>query len=568
MATYEQWNERLFNYVTSGIPRGARVYLAIDDEVIEYLATQLGTKPSDFSDAVRLKCVRNNAIDLNRIFSQAISQNQYKERPRYLAFLSLMVLAAYHMGESEELGVSGIDYFYYFNSLIGFPKEAGRPTGMAHGTEEKLWNDWSIWLKYQGFQPTAVKVGDHYFTYARSQALLRQSDKNNLWKFFSNNSNKFEDDINKDDLVIKLTVNADYGLTKHLKEILSKDGKVGAQRYEDLSEALIENFEFWIASGRQAERAKAYRKISKGNIMAGLYRIEDFISHQPQFYILAKQPRYIQVSDLSVSYKGRTDYLELERPGWFEPLPWQVDFSEIENGLVVDLKGNKTLTSMILPKRDFWILSPDPDDTSSGIYASWEERTELGIPFVLLIKKNFESDLIHLKNEGLITWKNQPTEINGWYEYKDVVVISDAWSNVSITNKSLLHQFRPRGSISISLRGGLRDPHKNAWLVNHGPEILINSFFDDIELEILRTGEDDIFKRIEVKSGEITQYKWDSPGNYQLRIRSGEEIRERQVTILDWTEISLAKPGKHKPIQIGTTVIYGALIEKDRGEYD
>ena len=562
MATYEQWNERLFNYVTSGIPRGARVYLAIDDEVIEYLATQLGTKPSDFSDAVRLKCVRNNAIDLNRIYSQAISQDQYKNRPRYLAFLCLMVLAAYHMGESEELGVSGIDYFYYFNSLIGFPKEAGRPTGMVHGTEENLWNDWSIWLKFQGLQPTAYKVGDHYYTYARSQTLLRQSDKNNLWKYFSNNTSKFEDDINKDDLVIKLAVNADYGLTKHLKEILSKDGKVGAQRYEDLSEALIENFEFWLASGKQAERAKVYRGISRGNIMAGLYRIEDFISHQPQFFILAKQPRYIQVSDLSVSYKDKTEYLEIERPGWFEPLPWQVDISEIENGLVLDLEGNLSLSSMILPKRDFWILSPDPDDTLSGIYASWEDRPELGIPFVLLIKKYFESDLIHLKKEGLITWIDQPKEINSWYEYKDVVVISDAWSNVSIENRSLLNQFRPRGSISISLRGGLRDPHINAWIVNHGPEILINSFFDDIELEILRTCEDDIFKRIEVKSGEITQYEWNFPGNYQLRIKSGDEIRERQVTILDWTEISLAKPGKHKPMQIGTAVIYGALIEK------
>lgn len=562
MATYDQWNEHLLNYITSGIPRGTRVYVAIDDEVIEYIASQLSTTPSDFAASVRLKCVRNNSIDLHRVFIPGTSSDQYKNKPRYLAFLCAMVLAAYRMGEGIDMGIASNDYFYYFNSLLGLDSEYGRPRGMEHGTEEAIWKDWNIWLKYNGYQPTASKTGDYYYTYALSQALLRQSDKNNLWKFFSNNQSKYPETISKDELLQRLGSDINYGLTNHLKELIRKDGRIGTQRYDDLADAIYENFEAWLASGKQSERTRAFRTISRDSITSGLYRAEDFISRQPQYFLLPKQPRYIQLSEITASHGTFTESLLGERPGWYAPLPWELTIEDIENGLVLPISGSSLIRNLVLPKRDFWILSPDPDDIASGEFASWNEQPEIGIPFVLLAKSALDTDLNWLKNEGLLEWTSPPKIIGNWKEYADMVVISDAWGDVSIENKKLQSQLHPRSSISLSLQGGLRDPHSNAWIVDHGPDILVNSFYSDIEIEIFRTAEDDAQDHFDLKPGILTSYDWNSPGSYRLRVTSGEDALERTITIIDWSSISLSNPDKYQPQKIGSTTIFGAWMEE------
>src|SRR6266545_3789520 len=171
MPSYEQWNKALFEYVITGVPRGARVYLAIDDDVIEFIAFQLNTRPDDFWNVLRTYCKRNKSIDFSHISSQALSQENYTQSPPYIAFLGAMVVAAYRMGESVNQGVASHDYFHYFNGLLGFPVDFGRPPGMAHGSEQVFWDEWNIWLRYHGYQPTAFKTADHYYTYALSQAL-------------------------------------------------------------------------------------------------------------------------------------------------------------------------------------------------------------------------------------------------------------------------------------------------------------------------------------------------------------------------------------------------------------
>jgi hypothetical protein len=562
MATYEQWNESLLEYVISGVPRGARVYLAIDYDVIEFIASRLGTVPGDFLEVVQLRCIKQKAIDLSRFFSRSKAQEDYEQTPQYFAFLCSMVMAAYRMGDDIDQGIASINYFYHFNSIMGLPTDQGRPHGMAHGGEEELWRDWNNWLRFHGYQPTAFMKADHYFTYARSQALLRQSDKNTLWKFFSNNQNKYSELLDKDDILLKLRSDINY-LTKYLKELLEMDGKIGSQRYDALAEAIFENFEAWIASGKQSEPTEALIGISHNILAMGLYRVEDFRSRQSKFYLLPKQPkRYIGDSEISVFYKDKQESLTKDRPGWFEPLPPALAIEEIEDGVILAIDGSQVARQLILPKQDFWILLHDPEYQDSGVYASWEERPELGISFVLLIKKYLEPDLIFLRDEGMLTWSNIPKTMGDWLEYSDIVVISDAWGSVSITSKKLLNQLRPRSSVSISLSGGMRDPLTNAWLVNHGPEIMIFAFDEDLELEIVRTGQEEIFQRFTVNSGNITRPEWDIPGHYQIRVRSGNDIAgERQAAILDWGSISLSKPGNHKPVRIGFASVYGAWID-------
>ncbi|MBL8049626.1 MAG: hypothetical protein JNM46_00250 [Anaerolineales bacterium] len=566
MASYEEWNEALLKYVISGMPRGSRIYLAIDDEAINFISGTLNTLPGNFLEVIQERCIRNNNVRLNHLSVEPIIfQEQHHQTPPYFGFLCFMVLAAYRMGDNVDQGVARGDYFYHFNSMLGLPVDQGRPSAMEGGAEKSLWENWNNWLRVNGYEPTASMRGERYFTYARSQPLLRQSDKDSLWNFFSNYQNKYPDFLDKDEIILKLRHDFNY-LTKYLQELIEVDGKLGSQRYEALADAIFEVFGMWVASGKQSERTEAFRDTFSNPLLMGLYRTENFRSNESQFYLLPKQPkRSIQDIEITVTFKSENAALIVDRPGWFETLKWNIAIDEIEKGLELITNSSRVANKLILPKRDFWILLPDPEFRDSGIFASWEERPELGIPFLLLAKKELETDLKVLKNEGLLVWSKTPKEIGAWLEFSDLVVVSDAWTGVSIAQKNLLNQLRPRNSTTISLNGGLKDPNTNAWLVNHGPEITIFTFERDLELQIIRVGEDEVYESFTVNSNDKKQPKWDVPGRYLIRARSESDSdsgRERQVAIIDWDAITLSTPEKHGSIQMENQSIFGAWVKE------
>src|SRR4051812_35109369 len=100
MATYEAWNRALFDYTLNGVTKGTRIYLAIDDEVIAWIADRLETSTDDFPKVIQLRCLYDDAVHLSRVYAD--EQKDYNTLPRYFAFLCGMVLAAHRMGENEE----------------------------------------------------------------------------------------------------------------------------------------------------------------------------------------------------------------------------------------------------------------------------------------------------------------------------------------------------------------------------------------------------------------------------------------------------------------------------------
>lgn len=563
MATYDEWNNALLQYIIAGLPRGARVFLAVDDEAIEFLANQLKSQVDDFVSAIRLRCIRRDSVDLQRIYSPSISGNSYDQAPRYLTFLGLMVLAAHNMGKEADQGIAKNDYFYYLNVLLGLPSDAGRPSGMKHGAEVELWKDWNIWLRYQGFQPTAPTTLEPYYKIALTQALLRQSDKDNLWRHLSNNDSKYPDHIGKDGLISRLRSDKEYGFTRQLRDLLTSEGKVGSQRYDDLADEIYDVFEGWIDSGKQAERSRVIQGAYRSTLNAGLYRVVNYLTREVQYHLLPKQPRHIHLAGASLEYQSETELLVEQRPGWFEPLPWPLSIEDIENGIQASIKDSERIRQLILPQRNFWILPPDPEDSASGIFATWTERPELGIPFVMLCKKELETDLRRLKEDGLIDWKMDPRPIDSnWLEYEEIVVIGDAWSSAIGEHKELIGQLRPRNTIAISLHGGLRDPQSGVWIVGYGPEITINTFFENVQIEILTTTDEFPLMVLDVKAGETVHYNWSESGNFQLRVTAGAETIERRVTIVEWAALTIEKSFRKQPILFGSHQIWGAHIEE------
>jgi hypothetical protein len=556
--TYEAWNKALIDYTITGLPRGSRIYLAIDDEAIAWVARELDTSPIDFSEVIRLRCLNNEVIELDRIYAD--TPKDYSTPPRYFAFLCAMVLAAHKMGENEETN-SPLDYFTHFNGILGL-SFGGRPPGLEG--EQRLWDDWAFWLLYNGFQPTATKTGTQLYTFARSQALLRGLDKDRLWRHFGSNIGKYMGRLGKGELTAQLRADAKLttsSFPKHLRELLDSEGKLGSTRYDDLSDALYETFDAWVENGRPHERFKTYQTIAPSTIRAGLYRTEDYLSGEIVYYLLPRQPRHIQTSEAVVTYQDVEYPLISSRAGWFEPLPFPFPLTALENTVTLPLQGIEHITSLVVNTVDFWILPSDPDDRTSGVYASWIDRPELGESFVLLCRPELKSDIEILRNEQLINWSHE-VEIGGWVEYSGMMVLGEVWSDVRVEHKELVNQLRPRAYMGIALQGGLRDIKSGAWLVGYGPKLGTYGFANEFSLVVIDlngNSEDVTFDSL--KSGDTISVEWSRPGDFVLRMQSEGEHYERYVRIIDWGDIRLSPVEESVGIKIGNGLIFGAFIE-------
>src|SRR5687768_4528831 len=129
MANYYDWNQAIYQYVTSVLPLGSRVFLSIDDDTLRDAATFLDSIPpvdkrvDDFIRAVRARYVANG-----RVRNITPIGDEFNKVPTYLSFLAATVLAAYRMGEEEEIHPN--NYFTRLNEVLGFPGQSGRPKGL------------------------------------------------------------------------------------------------------------------------------------------------------------------------------------------------------------------------------------------------------------------------------------------------------------------------------------------------------------------------------------------------------------------------------------------------------
>jgi len=561
MATYQEWNKALFDYTLAGLSRGARVYLSIDDEALAWIAASLNTTTEDYIAAVRLKCVYNDTIRLERI---PINTTAMPDEPRYLAFLCAMVLAAHRMGEQKDHDPK--DFFSYFNDIMGLFHTNGRPGGLEQGSEKQLWSHWNRWLQFAGYQPTAheVIVGKP-FSFALSQALLRSVDKNALWRHFGLNTSKYPDRLGKGELLTQLRNDSRVTtshLPKHLEELLQNEGKPGTQRYDDLADSLYESFTAWLEAGRPGERTKGHQITTVTTLRTGLYRTEDYISGDVRYYLLPRQPRHIQVNDARVIWDGNEFQLIPSRHGWFEPLPQEIDLQAVDKGLVLPIEGISNLKRLVLDDADFWILPPDPEDINSGVYASWEDRPEVGVAFLLLCKPSLQMDMQSLRKDGLLDWDNE-TILNGWLEYSGVKVLKDVWSEAQVTHPELVNQLRPRAYVGVVLAGGLRDTRSGAWLTGCGPQVIVNAFAEQVKLRLLDVNtEEPVGQPLMVRSGITVSFDWTEAGGYVLQVEADEPHYNRFVQITDWQTLDMASAIPDAAIELNNASIRGAWIEE------
>ena len=105
MTTYTEWNQALIDYFISGVPRGTKVYLSVDEDIIEHIGYNFIDSSltainwlDNFKNAVKRRVIVDEQVDLKRLRGR-----NTQGFPQGIAFLCASVLAASYMGEEEKI---------------------------------------------------------------------------------------------------------------------------------------------------------------------------------------------------------------------------------------------------------------------------------------------------------------------------------------------------------------------------------------------------------------------------------------------------------------------------------
>jgi len=555
MTNYSKWNQALISYFTTGIPQGSQIYLSVDDDVLESIGQKFSYSPggnwcTDFCATVIKEVIVDGQVKLSHLQGR-----DDLGLPKSVVFLSTMVLAAYRMAEDEEVNQG--NFFRRFKEILDLPiSESSRPLDMKSGEEEPLWQDWALWLRQNGFVPSAQR-GDGsrtYINYPISQTLLRQSDKDQLCKIFSEKHWKTQWDAQT------LFVHVRQSLprfSQHLQKLLTSY----QFRYEAISESIHEVYEQWHNEGCPIT-LKAVSAPSR-HIFAGLSRTEDVSLGTIEYLIYPKQPRRRQLKQIEIQHKDGIDSLIEERPGWYERMEWAISDNELKNGAEYRVHASEELDDLILPQRDFWILVSDPTNPESVDYASWG-TPQLGETFILLCKQELLSQLELLQSEHLLKWNRQLHpfgENSDWIELHECMVISPAWEGVFIDNQALKNALQPSIHLSVNFSGGLRVPNNfGTWLIDHAPQVTIFGFYPTVELKVTRLPDNVLIFEDVQKTNIPISFNFSTPGEYLVEATSVDESSERLIQIVDWDKLSITAPQHRETLSFGGEQICGSLI--------
>lgn len=565
MASYGEWNNAIAEYFVRAVPRGATVYLSVDNEALWNIGSYFEQSESnpidwveDFTNAIKSECIVGNRVCLERV-----SGNQADGLPRGVAFLAAMVLAAHRMvaGSTGDETIAQINYFTRLREVLGLPTaEGGRPEGLLpHGIEENLWQSWNLWLIRNGRIPSA-EIGqsnyDKYLNYPLSQALLRKGDKESVEHLFRGreNSGQLSRFCDRDTVGSWLRNQGQQFASKHLRKLIQE---TDFRRYAAVTDVIYDVYTS-IDWDQEMPCRQSGHLTTQRRLTAGLYRTEDPIMGTVAYWLYPRQSRLFGRGTVEVIQNGSPHALRVERPGWFLPL-WPEDPA---GGVSYEVTGHPQIKELILPERRFWILIRDPENETSGIFASWG-HPGLGETFLLLCREEYANQMVAFKQEGLLNWDHDCSIDDKWVEYRECMIISPSWDGIIPEHQDLYDALKPNVSATISLKGGLKVPKQGGWLEGYLPEITIIGFDDRIELKFFDVSRPNEPIRAEtVEANKPRGFPPLAPGDYLLEAYvSGKRAARRVVQILPWDSLECSQPEQPFSVEVGALTLQGAFIK-------
>jgi len=230
------------------------------------------------------------------------------------------------------------------------------------------------------------------------------------------------------------------------------------------------------------------------------------------------------------------------RPGFYRPVGPQDPFVCVP--LELQVNGDSRVTSMLFPKRDFWVLTEDPEDPD-GCYATWARRIEVGQRFVLLCCAGLLVDEMqrlrnpeHFNGAGLINWTEKRDLGNQIVEFVGCMVLNYEIRAYMPTSgcEALVDALMPRSGFSVSLAGGLRDPNQSAWLEGYPPSIRAHGFTSRVRVQVKREGAEPWQSDSQdLPNGQALPLPDDlKQGNYVIFAESEGITTRRHFRIIPW----------------------------------
>jgi len=191
-AEYDRWNTVIADVMFPELDHMAPVYLDLEDEMLEEIATAMGIQAGEvegaLADAVAATLDHSSP---RLIFKQHTSRlwqwskGDSTATPPLLALLAVFSLAAERMTKGD--GLAGANYFGRLHEILNIPQDELWINGSYRKVAERYWATLNTWLTDLGGRrgvPTAYAVGHRYVGLPISQALVRRGDRERLVVFF------------------------------------------------------------------------------------------------------------------------------------------------------------------------------------------------------------------------------------------------------------------------------------------------------------------------------------------------------------------------------------------------
>lgn len=592
MVSYIKWNQALVEYFTMGVVQGTRVYLSVDDDVLERIGRRFRSLPnggswrSDFCRAVRRELGVNSTTGGNSINLSSI-QNSSGKTPHCVAFLGLTVLTAYEMVSDANSEINATNYYIRFRETLGLTNsESKAPKGMIlqPRIEPILWTRWNNWLQSQGYLPTANEgnKATRYIGYPISQSVLRKADKAKIYELVQEQG--LISQWNIDALMSYLRRNIQV-LTPHLRDLLASVGD--DQRFEVIKKAVQDALDDDKAIQDKAVRDKISTnkdRVQNGQISAQIYRSEGdyFFSQYPDFFLYPKEKKGIDFMGANIVIDGVSTTLQKgDSEGWYLPIfEYPISAEILNQGAIYPITrspSNDISTCLVLDKREFWILTPDPDCPESGIYASFG-KASLGQTFILLCRKEMVEIVERLQSERLLRFNSRAKAFENnadWVEFHQCMILSEDWEGVDlgVEGKQLKDALQPAATVAISFTGGLRVPHLKAWLIEDLPAITIFSslvdqadvlIFNNLSIEGVSIAQEIVNTKVNTNTPNSNIFKklgTIRTGSYRIQVKCGKLSSQKVVNFVNWDDLEIREPLRKETLKLGNLSINGSQID-------
>ena len=193
-ANYQNLNSAINIAIFGGRYRQAPAYLILEDDMIAQLSGQFGISPERFTTVLgRVTANTLHWSDRNPYFGHLAQLDAWNRRgrvehPPFSALLCVLSLAAERMQEDENY--SALNYYERLFEILGISDQTRKNKLKSNASSTlKFWESLNKWLAendYEFGRPTAKAVnGWRYASYALSQALIREADRQRLHGLFT-----------------------------------------------------------------------------------------------------------------------------------------------------------------------------------------------------------------------------------------------------------------------------------------------------------------------------------------------------------------------------------------------